>query len=560
MRRRHFLASGLATAAALGAGWPRPLRGATQGRVASAHRADVVIIGGGLGGCAAALAVLRAGRTVVLTEETDWIGGQLTQQGVPPDEHPWIETHGAPASYRALRTGIRDYYRRFYPLTVEARARADLNPGAGTVSRLCHEPRVALAVLEALLAPHASGGRLILLRNHKAVAADVDRDEVRSLGVRDLTTGQLVHLTAPIFIDATELGDVLPLTRTEFVTGAEARAETGEPHARAERNAANQQAFTYCLAMDYVRGADHTIDRPQEYDRWRTYVPALRPAWPGRLLDLTYTHPRTGEPRTLGFNPEGPTPGAPVNLWTYRRIAAQAMFEPGAYAGDISVMNWPQNDYLGGNLIGVTEDEAARHVASAKQLSLSVLYWLQTEAPRPDGGAGWRGLRPRPDVMGTADGLAKFPYVRESRRIQAMFTVLEQHVAAPTGPNGEPQATSFFDSVGLGSYAIDLHPTSRGDNYVDFAAAPFEIPLGALLPVRVDNLIAASKNIGTTHVTNGCYRLHPVEWGIGEAAGTLAAIALDRRVPPRQIRANRQLLEDYQARLVASGVELRWER
>ena len=56
--------------------------------------ADVAIIGGGLGGCAAALAALRNGRTVVMTEPTDWIGGQLTQQAVPPDEHPWIEKFG----------------------------------------------------------------------------------------------------------------------------------------------------------------------------------------------------------------------------------------------------------------------------------------------------------------------------------------------------------------------------------------------------------------------------------------------------------------------------------
>ena len=53
---------------------------------------DILIVGGGLGGVAAALAVLQLGRSVLLTEETDWLGGQLTAQAVPPDEHPWIET------------------------------------------------------------------------------------------------------------------------------------------------------------------------------------------------------------------------------------------------------------------------------------------------------------------------------------------------------------------------------------------------------------------------------------------------------------------------------------
>ena len=85
-------------------------------------RTDVAIIGGGLGACAAALAAARLGRRVILTEETHWIGGQLTNQAVPPDEHPWIEDFGATASYRALRHGIRDYYRAHLPLTAEARA------------------------------------------------------------------------------------------------------------------------------------------------------------------------------------------------------------------------------------------------------------------------------------------------------------------------------------------------------------------------------------------------------------------------------------------------------
>ncbi len=101
-------------------------------------RTDGLVVGGGLGGVAAALAAASAGRSVVLTEETDWIGGQLTAQGVPPDEHPWIESFGATASYRRLRRGIRDYYRAHYPLRAEALALDALNPGAGRVSKLCH--------------------------------------------------------------------------------------------------------------------------------------------------------------------------------------------------------------------------------------------------------------------------------------------------------------------------------------------------------------------------------------------------------------------------------------
>ena len=69
--------------------------------------ADLVIAGAGLGGCAAALSALRNNLKVILTEETDWLGGQLSQQGVPPDEHQWIETHGGTKLYRELRHFIR---------------------------------------------------------------------------------------------------------------------------------------------------------------------------------------------------------------------------------------------------------------------------------------------------------------------------------------------------------------------------------------------------------------------------------------------------------------------
>ncbi len=102
--------------------------------------ADIVVIGGGLGGVSAALAAARLGATVILVEELEWLGGQLTAQGVPPDEHPWIEYLTGSQSYATLRESIRAYYRRHLPLTEEARRRVRLNPGQGNVSSLCHEP------------------------------------------------------------------------------------------------------------------------------------------------------------------------------------------------------------------------------------------------------------------------------------------------------------------------------------------------------------------------------------------------------------------------------------
>ncbi len=518
---------------------------------------DVVIAGGGVGGCAAALAAAESGLSVLMTEETDWIGGQLTAQATPPDEHGWIERFGCTASYRRFREGVREFYRRFYPLTDASRASKFFNPGRGWVSPLCHEPRVALAVLEAMLAPHLSAHRLKILTEHRAVSTDVDKDRVRSIAFRDLRTGDERTIRARYFLDATELGDLLPLAGAEFVTGSESRDETSEPSASAEARPGNMQAFSVCFAVDYREGEDHTIERPADYDFWRAYTPKLKPEWPGPLLTLTGLSPRTMQPVSYNFRPHGEAPQAFSGLWSYRRIIDRANFAEGFFASDVCLINWPMIDYMLGDIARDVEDERQREIERAKQQSLSMLYWLQTEAPRADGLTGWRGLRLRADVVGTRDGLAKSPYVRESRRIRAEFTVCEQHVAAVLRRD-ETRAQHFADSVGIGHYRIDLHPTCEGDNYLDVESLPFQIPLGALIHRRMENLLPAAKNIGTTHITNGCFRLHPVEWNIGEAAGALVAFCLLKNSSPRAVRHDARLLAEFQGALVARGVELAW--
>jgi hypothetical protein len=526
-------------------------------------KAGLVVAGGGLGGCAAALAALRNGLTVVLTEETDWIGGQLTSQGVPPDEHEWIETHGATSTFRELRNKIREYYRNNYPLTEAARSNPLLNPGDGSVSRLCHEPRVALAVLTGMLAPYQSSGKLTLLTETRITGADVTGDMISSLKAVSTRTGAETILSAPLFVDATELGELLPLTGTEFVTGSESKKETGELHAPEKADPSNNQAFTVCFAMDYVPGENHVIEKPETYGFWRNYTPPLNPPWSGRLLDLAHTDPISLKPVYPGFSPEGIEDQTVFNIWSYRRIINKLNFTPGTYRGDITIVNWPQNDYLPGNIIGAGPEEYARHIEGARQLSLSLLYWLQTEVQRPGGGYGWPGIRPRGDIMGTADGLAKAPYIRESRRIKALFTILEEHVGLAnrslvTGRKEGVRAAEFADSIGLGYYRIDLHPSYAGTNYIDIDSLPFRIPLGALLPVRMKNLIAGNKNIGTTHITNGCYRLHPVEWNIGESAGCLAAFSQSRKLIPKAVYERKDLLSEFQDFIRKQGIETEW--
>ena len=280
------------------------LAASRQSAAANELACDVAVIGGGTGGVAAALAALRNGMRVVLTEETGWLGGQLTAQAVPPDEHPWIEEFGCTAGYRAYRNAVRAYYREHYPLTSEARRRVNLNPGNGSVSRLTHEFKVSVAVLEAMLLPYSGSGLLTVLREHVPVSATTSGDRIASVTVRDTRSGVERVVTARYFLDATELGDVLPMAGVEHVTGAESQKQTGEMHAAAQAQPAGSQSFTFCFAMDYVPGEDHTIERPADYGQWREYVPRLTPPWTGRLFSWTACDPKTLSPRDAYFDPQ----------------------------------------------------------------------------------------------------------------------------------------------------------------------------------------------------------------------------------------------------------------
>ncbi|MDQ3179758.1 MAG: FAD-dependent oxidoreductase [Acidobacteriota bacterium] len=511
---------------------------------------EILIVGGGVGGCAAAMAA-ASGFQVVLTEESDWIGGQLTSQATPPDEHGWIEEFGCTKTYRQMRNAVRNYYKTNYPLTQKVKSNLFLNPGDGWVSPLCAEPSVFLKVLETMLAEYVNKGNLRILTEHFPVDADFETNKVRAVVLKNLKTGEAITISAKYFIDATELGELLPLTKTEFVTGAEAQTETGEPSAKEFTQPNNSQAFSVCFAMSYHAGENHTIEKPEKYEFWRDFAPQLSPAWSGKLLSLNGINPRTMEKIDYNFAPHEEPNRAFAGLWTYRRILRRENFVAGAFGSDITLVNYPQIDYFLEDLSNAASYEKKQSlVAEAKQLSLSFLYWLQTEA-------GFAGLKLRKDIVGTKDGLAKMPYVRESRRIRSEFTICEQHVSKACRPN-EIYAEKFADSVGIGFYRIDLHPTVGGDNYLDVEALPFQIPLGSLIPERVENLIPACKNIGTTHITNGCYRLHPIEWNIGEAAGNLAAFCLENNLSPRAVRNDKNHLTDFQNLLQKRGVELQW--
>jgi FAD-dependent oxidoreductase family protein len=536
-------ATGDAAAAIVECGQPGPsLAGMT---------CDVLVVGGGTGGISAALAAARGGRRVCLIEETDWIGGQLTAQGVSAlDEHEHIERFGGTRSYYALREAIRDHYRRLSPALA---AQSHANPGSCWVTRLAFEPRVAVDALHAMARPFVEAGRLTILTRTKAASAETKADRVESVLAVNLDDLRWIRIRPRIVIDATELGDLLPLAGADYVIGAETKAETTEPHAQPlEPKPHCVQSFTYTFVLENT-GPDgsHLIPKPERYEHYRDGQPyALR------------IHVHGGEiygeeTRWLEYEVLGQAPGTKGGLWTYRRLIDASLFPPGAgYPNDISMLNWPGNDYRDQSILDRSALEQARALEDAKRVSLGFLHWLQAEAPRPGAAPGFPELKPRPDVFATADALGKHPYIRECRRIRALKTIVEQDVSAEYQRGA--RARHFDDSIGVGWYPIDIHNSGPDDVGVSCRTRPFQIPLGALIPRRIKNILAGAKNLGTTHITNGCYRLHPVEWNVGEAAGALAAYSLDVGKDPAAIHSDAVSRRDFQRRLVAAGVPLCW--
>jgi hypothetical protein len=511
---------------------------------------DIAIAGGGMGGIAAALALGPASKSI-LTEETSWLGGQLSAQGVCAlDENKYVETTGACQNYLQFRQDIRQAYRDTGKLTAVAEADPLLNPGTCWVTRLAFEPEVALPLLDSMLEPQVKSGALTIMKRTKIVdvALEEDSAKIKALLAVDLDTGKFYEIHCAAVIDATELGDLMPMAKVPYSTGSDSRWVTGEAFAPESPNAENVQDFTYPFVLEYHQGENHTIKKPSDYE---TFLAAGKFSFDG--YKMFREHDENGE--------DGDATGTGkkrhlLPFWTYRRLIDRTLFKPGTYKSDVSMINWDSNDLRGKNIIDKSPLVQKQYLSLAKRVSLGFLYWLQTTAPRDDSTEiGYPELKLSYDVLGTTDGLSKYPYIREARRLAARLVVVAQDIVE--GDNPEARATLFPDSCGIGLYPVDIH----GHQEIPGAAQqtkPFQVPLSALVSDYCPNYIAGCKNIGVTHITNGAYRLHPIEWAIGTAAGALARLAhRDKTVPLNIVdQFDKTLL--LQIALAESGAPLFW--
>ncbi|MBI3695599.1 MAG: FAD-dependent oxidoreductase, partial [Acidobacteria bacterium] len=481
---------------------------------------DVLVAGAGMGGVAAALRASRLELSVCLTEETDWIGGQATAGGVPAlDENRFIERAGGTASYNDFRKRVRAAYG------------GASNPGNCYVSALCFEPRVGVAVLEEML-----GQERVQIYRRTAIFS---LDRTSALGY-NFDSRQVTRFRFRFVLDATELGDLLPLAGLKYVVGAESKADTGEPDAAPAANPACVQSFTYPFVVEDRPGEKHTIPKPLEYEHNRdaraftfllNYPTEL--GWKGQV-----------QYRMFGEDPPIPNNQSPGPFFRWRRLNLERR---------LALVNWPGgNDYKDESIVDRSPLDMARALQQAKRLSLGFLYWLQTEAE----GKGYPQLRLDPEAMGTADGLSKYPYIRESRRIVGRARIVEQDLTIDFQKG--TRARKRPDSIGIGHYMVDIHPCGKGERGKMVMSRPFQIPLGALVPVGSVNLLPAGKSIATTHITNGAHRLHPVEWNIGEAAATLAWFTMKNGVGIQQVAADPVLTRRFQRALLDQGIALEW--
>ncbi|MGH7142752.1 MAG: FAD-dependent oxidoreductase [Planctomycetota bacterium] len=522
---------------------------------------DVAIIGGGLGGVAAALAALDRGCRVLLSDEFAWIGGQVTSQSlcVLDDlDFPSGERVGVTRRYAEFRARTRAYYSTHFKLSYLGRSQIHLCAGNARCSHLTAEPQVAHQCLLEWLAPALQAGRLILLPEHIPVAAERtgssagssapggSAERVAAVTLQPVKTpGEPVRVTAGFFLDGSETGDTYPLLKAPYRLGSETAAEFNEPHGVAVADRTAIQCFTYCATVEYVPGGNFTIRKPAGYEAIRDAAQFYL-SGPGATRD---------EPSYM-FQPRILKNGARiVPFWFYRCLVDSANFE-GVTAR--ACINVKCNDF---NRAAYLENPAREAVlAEARALTLAYLYWLQTEAPRDagdggnGGGVGYPELRPMPEASGTPDGIAMGPYVREGRRLAAHTTVTERDLSADCVATA--RAREFRDSVGLGGYAIDIHARAgQPGPSIWQPARPYQIPLSALVSPALENFAAAGKGIGVTQVANGAYRMHPSEWSIGEAAGELAAFCLAGKCAAPLAG---QPLVQFQRRLTDAGMPLYW--
>lgn len=435
----------------------------------------LLIAGGGASGVTAGVAAARLGTKAMIVESTPWVGGMLTSAGVSAIDG----NKDLPAG---LWGEFRDSLVAYYGSREALRT--------GWVSDVQFEPSTGERILRNMILAQPG---LTLVNGY--TPAGVERRGGKWFTTFTNASGDSLVVTSDLIIDATELGDIADMAGVEWDMGMESKADTGEDVAPERSNSIIQDLTYVAVLKDY--GKDVTIPRPDGYD--------------------------PQEFACTAWNPVCVTPKEPDRMWDPDKMITYGALPNGKY-----MINWPieGNDFYV-NLIPLSPAEREKALETAKNYTLCYLYFLQTQL-------GFNTLGLADDEFPTADLLPMIPYHRESRRIHGIARYTVTDMTDPFRNN------LYRTSIAVGDYPVDQHHQRyQGEESLPdlhFHPVPsFGLPMATLLPADTDSLIVAEKSISVSNIANGATRLQPVVLQIGQAAGTIAALALAKGVSPADV-------------------------
>jgi hypothetical protein len=540
-------------------------------RAADPVECDLLVVGGNESGAAAAVQAARLGvPRVVLVNDTEWLGGQFSAEGVGCLDE-WTLYRGKRVNFP--RSGL------FLEIVREVRKRnaaryGVANPGNAWCGTETVEPAAAAKLFADLIAPYQNPppgvGRITYLRSWEPARVRTEGGAVTA--VEFTAPGdpkKALTVAAKLTIDCSDWGDVVRLSGAKYAAGPDLRARFNEPGAPegplgADRNEMNP--LSWCVVLREA-GRDATIPKPEGYD-------------PRSFAELDRTPPFVD-----WDGAGGPYAKAGWCVYTHRRLVDRRHLKLAA-GTEATFLNWPVQDYplydfpkpvadaldalepgaSKKNLADMTPDQRRVVFADAKLHTLRMLYHLQTKVHDRVGDfpESFRYMA-LTDEFGTPDRLPPKPYVREGLRLEALYVLREQDIRAA---DRDPKwAAAMVPDGAFGfQFNIDFHPTRRkfldGGNtgpwvYVHTKHRNWHtdtdramLPLRSLVPVERDGLIGGSKNIGVTSLVSAALRVHGQMVLCGQAAGTLAAVALKHDLKPRDVVRTWDRVREVQSLLV----------
>ena len=432
----------------------------------------VLIIGGGSSGVCAAVQAARLGVSVILVEETPWLGGMLTSAGVSA-------TDGNHKMRQGLFGEFADELARYYGSMAALKT--------GWVSNMLYSPKVAEQIFETWVSEYND------LTVVKEAVFESISGGAGGWTATFSTPGGARTVEADVVIDCTELGDVAKAAGIPYRVGMDSPSYAGEPMAIGPNDIVQDLTMVMTL-KDY--GRDVTIPRPEDYNETLFY----------NSCKSVYNVANT----------TGQTIWSPAEMMSY-----------GLLPGGEIMINWPihGNDYYV-NLIEMSRDERQQAIRKAKNHSLGFLYYLQTKI-------GYNTWGLADDQYPTEDRFPLIPYHRESRRIEGEYLFSVMEATSPFDYKGYRTGIAVGDyPVDHHHYQ---YPDWKSIDINFPKIVPFTVPLGCVIPKAADNFIVAEKSISVTNLINGSTRLQPVTMELGQASGALAALAIKQRKQVREV-------------------------